>query len=85
MIKEKNKVIKKTFQGAVVSTKMDKTAVIRVDRVKVHPKYGKRIKVSKRYKVHDPQNKCQVGDVVIFQECRPLSKEKRWRLIKKLD
>jgi len=78
------KPIKRTFKGIVVSDKMDKTVVVRVDRVKLYPKYQKRYKVSKRYKVHDEKNKCKSGDKVLFSECRPLSKEKRWRIIKVL-
>ena len=78
------KPIKRTFKGIVVSDKMDKTVVVRVDRVKLHPKYQKRYKVSKRYKVHDEKNECKSGDKVLFSECRPLSKEKRWRIIKVL-
>jgi small subunit ribosomal protein S17 len=74
--------LKRYFTGKVVSTKMNKTAVVEVQRIKIHPKYKKRYKVQKRYKIHDERNECKVGDVVIFQECRPLSKEKRWRLIK---
>ncbi|PKL72359.1 30S ribosomal protein S17 [Candidatus Kuenenbacteria bacterium HGW-Kuenenbacteria-1] len=74
------KSIKRTFQGIVVSDKMDKTIVARVDRIKIHPKYKKRYKVSKRYKVHDPENKYKTGDKVIFIECRPLSKEKKWKV-----
>lgn len=74
--------IKRVFRGIVVSNKPQKTAVVLVDRLKMHPKYKKRYKVSKRYKIHDEKNECRVGDLVIFEECRPLSKEKRWRLIK---
>ena len=74
-------VIKKKFQGMVVSDKMDKTIVVRIDRVKVHPKYKKRYTVSKRYKVHDEKNKFKEGDKASFVECRPLSKDKRWRVI----
>lgn len=73
---------KRKFKGVVVSRKMNKTAVIRVDRIKVHPKYGKRYRISKKYKVHDEKNECKTGDIVIFLECRPLSREKRWRLVK---
>lgn len=72
---------KRKFQGVVVSHRMEKTAVARVDRVKVHPKYGKRYKVSKRYKIHDEKNECKLGEKVIFEECRPISKEKKWRLV----
>ncbi|MEK9130002.1 MAG: 30S ribosomal protein S17 [Patescibacteria group bacterium] len=78
-VKEK-KIIKRTFRGVVVSDKMDKTIVVRVDRIKAHPKYKKRYKVSKRYKVHDLENKYKTGDKVTFVECRPLSKEKKWRV-----
>jgi len=78
---EVGKIIKRKFNGIVVSNKMDKTIVVRIDRVKVHPKYKKRYTVSKRYKVHDEKNKFQEGDKVRFVECRPLSKEKRWRVI----
>jgi small subunit ribosomal protein S17 len=83
MSKKENNPIKRTFQGIVVSNKMDKTAVVRVDRIKVHPKYKKRYKVSRRFKVHDPENKCKVGDKVAIVECRPLSREKRWKIIEK--
>jgi len=80
---EKSK-IKKVFQGTVISNKSQKTAVVRVDRLKVHPKYKKRYKISKKYKVHDEKNECKVGDKVVFEECRPLSRDKRWRLISKV-
>jgi small subunit ribosomal protein S17 len=77
------KVIKKKFSGVVVSNKMDKTAVVRVDSVKKDPKYGKRYTVSRKFKVHDENNKLEVGEKVEFIECRPLSKEKKWRVIYK--
>ncbi|MEA3463556.1 MAG: 30S ribosomal protein S17 [Patescibacteria group bacterium] len=76
-------VIKKKFNGIVVSDKMDKTIVVKVDRVKVHSKYKKRYTVSKKYKVHDEKNKFKEGDKVTFVECRPLSKDKRWRALYK--
>lgn len=75
---------KRTFRGTVVSDKMTKTIVVRVDRTKVHPKYGRRYKVSERYKVHDETNAYHVGDEVTFVECRPLSKDKRWRVVGKV-
>jgi small subunit ribosomal protein S17 len=53
-----------------------------VEEIKVHPKYGKRYKMSQKYKVHDEKNECKLGDKVNFEECRPLSKEKRWRIAK---
>ena len=75
------KTIKRKFEGVVVSDKMDKTIVVRIDRIKVHPKYGKRYKVSRKYKVHDEKNQFKAGDKVMFIECRPLSKDKRWRVV----
>ena len=77
----KKPVIKRSFTGVVVSDKMDKTIVVRVDRTKIHPKYKKRYTLSRRYKVHDEKNKFQIGDKVNFIECRPLSKDKRWRVV----
>ncbi len=74
-------VIRKKFEGVVVSDAMDKTVVVRIDRVKVHSKYMKRFSVSKKYKVHDEKNQFKVDDKVTFVECRPLSKDKRWRVI----
>lgn len=80
---EKPIIIVKKFNGVVVSDKSDKTIIVRVDTVKVHPKYKKRYIVSHRYKVHDEKNEHKVDDKVVFIECRPLSKDKRWRVIKK--
>ena len=74
--------IKKSLEGKVVSDKMQKTIVVEVDRIKVHPVYKKRYFVSRKYKVHDEKGSAKIGDKVIFEECRPLSKDKRWRLIK---
>ncbi len=76
--------IKRSFEGEVVSDKPSKTVVVRVDSTKVHPQYKKRYVVSKRYKVHDEKNEFKVGDIIIFEECRPKSKDKRWRAIKKI-
>lgn len=67
--------------GHVVSNRMDKTAVVAVERITRHPLYGKITRVSKKYKVHDPENTCQIGDKVKIMETRPLSREKRWRLV----
>jgi len=77
-VKEK---INRRFSGVVVSDKNDKTIVVKVETVKVHPKYKKRYTVSRRYKVHDENDKFKVGDKVTFVECRPLSRDKRWRVI----
>jgi len=78
--KKEIKKIRRVFTGTVVSDKMDKTIVVKVDRTRIHPRYKKRYTVSKRYKVHDEQNKYKIGDKVFFMECRPLSKDKKWRV-----
>ena len=78
--KTTNRTIRRRFTGTVVSDRMDKTIVVRVDSQKVHPKYKKRYKTSLKYKVHDPENQFSTGDKVSFVECRPLSKDKRWRV-----
>ena len=70
----------KTRQGAVVSDKMDKTVVVRVERLTKHPKYNKVIRRAKKFKAHDEHNVCRIGDRVLIVETRPLSKEKRWRV-----
>jgi len=72
---------RKTLVGEVVSTKMNKTIVVEVDRRKAHPLYRRVIASSKRFYAHDEQNTAHVGDVVRLQETRPLSKLKRWRLV----
>ncbi len=64
--------------GRVVSDKMDKTVVVRVERMHRHPLYKKVVKKSKKYKAHDEGNECRVGDLVRIVESRPLSREKRW-------
>jgi small subunit ribosomal protein S17 len=71
---------RKTRIGRVVSSKMDKTAVVVVDTYKRHPLYKKNIRRAIKYKVHDEKNECAEGDTVRIVETRPLSKEKRWRL-----
>jgi small subunit ribosomal protein S17 len=76
---------RKVREGLVVSDKMDKTVVVEVeDRVK-HPKYGKVIRRTKRYKAHDGENACGVGDRVLLMETRPLSATKRWRVAEILE
>lgn len=72
------------LRGSVVSTKMQKTIVVRVDRQVVHPKYKKMYTVSKRYQVHEPTGSVKLGDLVEIEECRPLSKEKCWRFTRVL-
>jgi len=71
---------RKVREGLVVSDKMDKTVVVAVETRKVHPLYKKAIRVTKKYKVHDENNACKIGDKVRIVETRPLSKEKRWRV-----
>jgi len=75
-------IIRKKFSGVVVSDKSDKTIVVKVDTVKIHPKYKKRYTRSQKYKVHDEKNEFKTGDKVSFVECRPLSRDKRWRVVK---
>jgi len=72
---------KKTMMGVVVSSKMDKTVVVKVERRFAHPVFKKVVKTTKKYKVHDEKNECLEGDFIRIQESRPLSKEKRWRLM----
>ena len=73
--------LRKTRTGRVVSDKMDKTIVVAVENNVRHPLYGKIIKRTYKLKAHDEQNECNVGDRVMVMETRPLSKEKRWRLV----
>jgi len=80
--KTKQKVIRREFQGEVVSVKEAKTIHVLVKTTKMHPKYHKQYMTSKKYAVHDEKNEAQEGNIVMFRECRPYSKTKRWRLIK---
>ena len=77
--------VRKTRIGIVVSDKMDKTVVVKVSRLAKHPLYKKYLRKDKKYKAHDEKNECKIGDKVLIQESRPLSKEKRWRVIKILE
>jgi small subunit ribosomal protein S17 len=79
------RIARKVYRGTVVSDKMDKTIVVEVATSKRDPKYTKRVKYSKKYKAHDEQNACQVGDKVLIVESRPLSREKRWRMLEILE
>jgi small subunit ribosomal protein S17 len=72
---------RKVRVGKVVSDKMDKTIVVSVETYKKDPLYGKRVKYTKKFKAHDEENKAKVGDIVRIMETRPLSKDKRWRLV----
>ncbi len=73
---------RRRLEGMVVSTKMAKTAVVRVDRRVAHAKYGKYFTLSKKFKVHDEQGVAKLGDTIVFEETRPISKDKHWRYIK---
>ena len=73
--------LRKTRVGKVVSDKMDKTIVVAIEDNVKHPVYGKVIKRTVKFKAHDENNECGVGDTVKVMECRPLSKDKRWRLV----
>lgn len=79
MIMERN--LRKTRVGVVSSNKMEKTISVSVERKLMHPIYGKFVKKTKKFMAHDESNACQVGDVVRIMETRPLSKNKRWRLV----
>lgn len=72
---------RKTRIGMVVSDKMDKTVVVAVQRLVKHPLIGKTLRRTTKYKAHDDQNECRIGDKVRIMETRPLSKEKRWRIV----
>jgi len=72
---------RRAYVGRVISDKMDKTVVLAVTRKIAHPRYNKTISRTTKFKVHDEKNECKVGDLVKFIETRPLSKEKRWRVL----
>ncbi len=72
--------VRKTRQGSVVSSQMDKSVVIVVERKVKHKLYGKYVRQRVKYMAHDADNACNVGDLVLIEECRPLSKNKRWRI-----
>ena len=75
---------KKQLIGVVVSDKMDKTRVVKVETVKTHPKYKRRYRSHKKYKVHDAENQYHTGDRVVIEEMRPMSKDKRWKMVKRV-
>jgi small subunit ribosomal protein S17 len=77
--------LRKERVGQVVSDKMEKTATVVVERRMKHPKYGKFVTKSKKYAIHDENNECGIGDTVSIMETRPLSKNKRWRLVEILE
>jgi small subunit ribosomal protein S17 len=72
--------LKKTRKGIVISNRMQKTVVVSVERIVMHSRYKKYLKRQTRMKAHDEKNECQIGDRVLIVECRPLSRDKRWRV-----
>jgi small subunit ribosomal protein S17 len=74
---------KKTLIGKITSNKMLKTVVVEVERIKEHPKYKRRYKVHKKYKAHS-EGEFVLGDKVMIEECRPMSKDKKWKVVKKI-
>lgn len=74
---------KKQLAGQIVSNKMKKTVVVEVERTKEHPRYKRRYKVHKKYKAHDEGEEYKVGDKVVIEESRPISKDKHWKVVKK--
>ena len=75
---------KKTRQGAVISNKMDKSVVVLVERKIPHKLYGKYVRQRVKYMAHDAGNQCQIGDLVLIEECRPLSKLKTWEVLERV-
>ncbi len=75
----------RTVIGSVVSNKMDKTVTVKIERKVPHPVYKKYVRRSTKIHAHDENNECKIGDVVLVEECRPLSKTKSWRLVKVLE
>ena len=82
--KQENTTRPRLLKGQVVSDKNDKTVVVVVNRLKKHPKYEQRFKVSKKYKAHDEKNEYKVGDTVIIEESQPISKDKKWQVKSKV-
>lgn len=79
-----NSKIVRTKKGLVVSDKMDKTVVVSIDRVKEHPLYKKKYTVSKKYKADDPENQYKIGDVVEITGTRPISRDKKYKVLRKV-
>lgn len=77
--------LKRTLTGKITSNKMEKTVTVLVERRIKHPLYGKFITRSKKYHAHDTSNNLSIGDIVLIEECRPLSKTKSWQVVKQID
>ena len=76
--------INKTYTGKVVSNKMDKTVVVAITRLFQHPVYKKTVKKVSKFKAHDAENTCNIGDTVVITETKPMSKDKRWLVLEKV-
>ncbi len=76
---------KRTIKGVVVSDKMDKTIVVKAERLVKHPVFHKYVRRHVKYKAHDEQNLCRIGDTVVIIESRPMSRDKRWRMLEVLE
>jgi small subunit ribosomal protein S17 len=85
MTDKQKKVNIRKFEGVVVSDKAEKTRVVAVTRLTKHPRYEKYYKVTKRFPAHDEKNEYKIGDIVIIEETRPLSKTKRWKIARKVE
>jgi len=75
---------KRQITGKIVSNKMQKTVVVKAERIKEHPKYRKRYKISTNYKAEANEKDYKIGDIVLIEECTPISKDKKWKVIKKI-
>jgi small subunit ribosomal protein S17 len=75
---------KRQLTGTIVSDKMQKTVVVETERIKEHLKYKRRYRISKKYKAHAEAGDYKVGDRVVIEECRPISKDKKWKVVKKI-
>jgi small subunit ribosomal protein S17 len=75
---------KRKLTGTIISDKMQKTVVVLIERIKEHPKYKRRYKIHKKYKAHVEEGEYKTGDRVVIEECRPVSKDKRWKVVKQI-
>ncbi|MCH8741495.1 30S ribosomal protein S17 [Patescibacteria group bacterium] len=75
---------KRKLTGIVVSDKMQKTVIVKIEIIRQHPRYKRRYKVHKKYKAHDEKEEYKMGDKVVIEECRPISRDKRWRVISRI-
>lgn len=76
--------MKRKLEGTIISDKMNKTRVVEITRLKMHPRYKKYYKITRKFKAHDEKNEYKIGEKVAIEETKPLSKDKRWRIIGKI-